>query len=43
MVERLPTRQPLDLEASGKTSTVARLAEANPWNNGASASIRTAN
>jgi hypothetical protein len=33
----------LDLEVSGKTATVVRLAEANPWNNGATATIRTAN
>jgi hypothetical protein len=33
----------LDLEVSGKTTTVTRLAEANPWNNGATATIRTVN
>ncbi|WP_158647229.1 hypothetical protein [Actinoplanes sp. ATCC 53533] len=33
----------LDLEVSGKTTTVTRLAEASPWNNGATATIRTVN
>ena len=33
----------LDLEVGGRTTTVTRLAEANPWNNGATATIRTVN
>lgn len=32
----------LDLEVGGSTATVAGLSEANPWNNGATVTIRTA-